>query len=138
MVVTDGAYHPVDSSELAFKLASKYAVRQAFKTNAHSVGLLEPIMTVVINAPAEFQTSIIAGINKRKGILLNSYVDSKTDSVVIEAEVALSQMFGYSTFLRSTTQGRGEFTMEYLAHRQVTPDRMSKIVEEFQKTQDDD
>eukprot|EP01091_Cochliopodium_minus_P013267 TRINITY_DN4233_c0_g1_i1.p1 TRINITY_DN4233_c0_g1~~TRINITY_DN4233_c0_g1_i1.p1 ORF type:complete len:738 (-),score=227.18 TRINITY_DN4233_c0_g1_i1:67-2280(-) len=137
MVITDGAYHPVDSSELAFKLATKYAVRQAFRNNAGYVGLLEPVMSVSITAPAEFQTSIIAGINKRKGTLLNSNIDGKTDSVLIDAEVALSQMFGYSTYLRSSTQGRGEFTMEYLTHRQVTNDRMGKIVEEFKKQDED-
>lgn len=138
MVITDGAYHPVDSSELAFKLASMFAVKQAFQKFIHNVGLLEPVMSVNITAPSEFQNAIVGGLNKRKGVLLNSTLDQRSDSVSIDAEVGLSQMFGYATFLRSTTQGRGEFSMEYLAHRQVSPDRFAKIVEDFKKAQEEE
>ena len=109
IVLTDGASHAVDSSELAFKLAALAAFRQAFQ-NA-SPKLLEPIMKVDVTVPSEFQGTVIGNINRRKGTINDSSAEG--DDVIISSMVPLSEMFGYSTELRSMTQGKGEFTMEY-------------------------
>ncbi len=88
-------------------------------------------MTVEITAPAEFQSTVIAGINKRKGVVMNT--DIIADTVVCIAEVPLNNMFGYSTDLRSSTQGKGEFVMEYTRHSPVTKELQNTLVAEFQK-----
>jgi elongation factor G len=82
--------------------------------------ILEPIMLVELKAPIEFQGSIIGDINRRKGIIVGS--DQDGDDAVVQAHVPLNNMFGYSTGLRSMTQGKGEFTMEYFQHAAVTQD----------------
>lgn len=117
MVILDGKTHPVDSNELSFRMASIQGFRQAFGKSKAVV--LEPVMKVEVEAPAEFQGTVMGGLSKRRGIIVNSSVHSEYGS--IEAEVPLGLMFGYSTELRSMTQGKGEFTMEYLEHR-VLPD----------------
>eukprot|EP01118_Nematostelium_gracile_P014041 TRINITY_DN5396_c0_g1_i2.p1 TRINITY_DN5396_c0_g1~~TRINITY_DN5396_c0_g1_i2.p1 ORF type:complete len:650 (+),score=241.19 TRINITY_DN5396_c0_g1_i2:256-2205(+) len=129
MVVNDGASHSVDSSEMAFRLCSTYAFKECFK-NA-SPAILEPIMEVEILAPVEFQGIVISGINKRKGLILST--DSTEDWVTARAEVPLNSMFGYSTDLRSLTQGKGEFTMEYRRHSPVTKDQAAQLMVEFKK-----
>lgn len=129
MVVNDGAAHSVDSSEMAFKLATMYAFSQAFKT-AGAV-ILEPVMKVEVTAPLEFQTSIIGGLNKRRGIIENT--ESDNDYCTVTAEVPLNSMFGYSTDLRSQTQGKGEFSMEYKKHGQVPREEQMKLVEAYAK-----
>lgn len=113
MVVLDGKTHAVDSNELAFRMASIQGFRQAFHRSKACV--LEPVMKVEVEAPGEFQGTVMGGLSKRRGIIVNSSVHSDYGSVV--AEVPLDHMFGYSTELRSMTQGKGEFTMEYLQHR---------------------
>lgn len=128
-VLTDGASHNVDSSELAFKLASLYAFRQCYE-KARPV-VLEPIMLVDVRAPLEFQGTIIGNVNRRKGLIVASEQDS--DDVVITAHVPLNNMFGYSTDLRSMTQGKGEFTMEYLHHSAVPQDVQAQLVAEMKK-----
>ena len=109
MVVEDGLAHSVDSSELAFRICSVGAFREAFKS-AQPI-ILEPIMRVEISVPSEFQGPTIGGLNKRKGIIHST--DIEGEYAVIRADVPLNNMFGYSTDLRSLTQGKGEFTMEY-------------------------
>lgn len=130
VVVQDGAAHVVDSSELAFKLASLYAFRQAY--SGASPVILEPIMRVDVVVPSEFQGSVIGDINKRKGMIVNS--DQEADDVTVTAYVPLNNMFGYSTDLRSMTQGKGEFTMEYLKHDPVPQDLQKDLSENFTKT----
>eukprot|EP00898_Chlorokybus_atmophyticus_P000869 jgi/Chlat1/1783/Chrsp134S02095 len=125
VVLNDGATHTVDSSELAFKLASIYAFRQAY--NSAKPVILEPVMDVEIKAPQEFQGTIIGNINRRKGVILGS--DTAGDDVTIQAQVPLNQMFGYSTDLRSMTQGKGEFTMEYACHMRVSQDVQAELVD---------
>lgn len=127
MVIVDGKTHPVDSNELAFRMASIQGFRQAFNKAKPSV--LEPYMKVEVEIPGEYQGTIMGGLSKRRGIIINSSVHMDQGSVV--AEVPLSQMFGYSTELRSMTQGKGEYTMEYLEHRILSDP--SQLVEEYQE-----
>ncbi len=113
--LSDGAYHDVDSSELAFKICAQAAFREFF-SKAKPV-ILEPIMKLEVSAPDEFQGNVIGQINQRRGIIKNS--QSQNKFVTVEAEVPLSEMFNYSTELRSATQGKGEFTMEFFRYAQV-------------------
>lgn len=129
MIINDGAYHAVDSSELAFRIATVNAFKEAIKKASAIV--LEPVMLVEVNAPAEFQSALIGGVNKRKGMIQSSVVEN--DYVTITADVPLDAMFGFSTDLRSMTQGKGEFSMEYKRHQQVTRDRQKQLEEAYKK-----
>lgn len=124
LVLTDGASHAVDSSELAFKLAAIYAFRQCYM--ASKPVILEPVMLVELKVPAEFQGSVTGDINKRKGLIVGN--DQDGDDCVITVHVPLNNMFGYSTALRSMTQGKGEFTMEYKEHLPVSQDVQMQLV----------
>lgn len=130
VVLNDGQTHPVDSSEMAFKLASKYAMKEAL-AKASPV-ILEPIMKLEVTAPEEFQGNIIGQINQRRGIIHNTRAEGAF--VVVEAEVPLKEMFGYSSELRSVTQGKGEFTMEFLRYAQVPKSVQDEIIEEYKKS----
>jgi elongation factor G len=130
VVVTDGQDHPVDSNEIAFRSAAKGAFRQGFMSAKPQ--LLEPVMSVEMLVPTEFQGTAVALINKRKGQLIDQ--EAAEQSVVLHALVPLSSMFGFSTDLRSSTQGKGEFSMEYKDHQPVLPDLQAKLVAEFQKS----
>ena len=110
MVLEDGAAHNVDSSELAFRLAAIGAMKEAFAKAKPIV--LEPIMTVSVSSPLEFQGALIGNLNKRMATILNSEVDA--DDFRCEAEVSLSQMFGYSSDLRAQTQGKGKGLARFL------------------------
>ena len=127
VVLTDGNAHAVDSSELAFKLASMYAFRTAYE--AASPTVLEPVMAVEVSAPTEFQGAVIGDVNRRKGVVMGS--EQEGDDVVIEAQVPLNEMFGYSTALRSMTQGKGEFTMEYSAHAPVGAEALAQLTAHY-------
>lgn len=127
MCVLDGRTHPVDSNELAFRMASIQGFRQAFAKAQGCV--LEPVMKVEVEAPIEFQGTIMGGLSKRRGIIMNS--SGHSDYGSISAEVPLGEMFGYSTELRSMTQGKGEYAMEYMEHRPL-PD-YSHLVEAYQE-----
>ena len=114
-VINDGQSHPVDSSDLAFQQAAIGAFREAY--NKAKPCIMEPIMKVSVEGPTEFQGNIFASINQRRGIILSSVEDGVFSRV--EAEVPLSEMFGYSTALRSMTQGKAEFTMEFDKYSKV-------------------
>jgi len=114
-VVNDGGFHPVDSSDQAFQTAAIGAFREAFEKAKPVV--LEPIMKVSVASPNEFQGNIFGSINQRRGIIISSTEDS--NGCVVEAEVPLSEMFGYSTVLRSLSQGKAEFTMELAKYGRV-------------------
>lgn len=131
VALTDGQDHPVDSSEVAFKMAAQGAFRQGFM-DAKPV-LLEPVMAVELLVPTEFQGTAIALINKRKGQLLDQEAGNLT--VTIQALVPLASMFGFSTDLRSSTQGKGEFSMEYKEHARADGEIQAKLVAEFQAAQ---
>jgi elongation factor G len=123
--INDGAFHPVDSSDQAFQTAALGAFREAYE-QAKPI-ILEPIMKVSVSSPAEFQGNIFGSINQRRGIIVSSTEDS--NGCVVEAEVPLSEMFGYSTVLRSLTQGKAEFTMELAKYGKVP----TSIGEELKK-----
>ena len=129
VVLEDGASHAVDSSDMAFRTAMSYAVRQAMQEARPSV--LEPIMKVEIDVPVEFQGAIIAELSKRMGMIETSNVSDDGSGVTICAMVPLAAMFGYSTTLRSMTQGKGEFTMEYERHSPVSRDRQDELIQEY-------
>ncbi|GFZ00668.1 translation elongation factor EFG/EF2 protein [Actinidia rufa] len=118
------------NSELAFKLAAIYAFRKCY-TAARPV-ILEPIMLVELKGPTEFQGTVTGDINKRKGLIVGN--DQDGDDSVITAHVPLNNMFGYSTALRSMTQGKGEFTMEYKEHAPVSHDVQMQLVSTHQGT----
>ena len=114
-VINDGQSHAVDSSDIAFQLASIGAFREAYE-KARPV-ILEPIMKVVAEGPTEFQGNIFASINQRRGTIAASTEEASFCRV--EAEVPLAEMFGYSTVIRSLTQGKAEFSMEFLKYSKV-------------------
>ncbi len=124
VVLNDGAYHDVDSSEQAFKTAAIMGFREGYEKAGATV--LEPIMKLETSAPEEFQGSVMGQINQRRGMILNSQTNE--GYCVIEAEVPLTEMFGYSTDLRSATQGKGEFTMEFLKYSPVPRGMQEEMV----------
>ncbi|KAN0137586.1 P-loop containing nucleoside triphosphate hydrolase protein [Lactarius tabidus] len=126
----DGAFHAVDSSELAFRLAAIGAFREAYLKTKPVI--LEPIMTVEVVAPVEFQSAMIGGLNARRGTIIDSEV--REDEFTAVAEVALNDMFGYSSQLRGGTQGKGEFSMEYKNHMPVLPNVQVELQEAYRKT----
>jgi len=114
-VINDGAYHAVDSSDQAFQTAALSAFREVYD-RAKPV-ILEPVMKVSVEGPTEFQGNIFGSINQRRGIIVSSTEDGA--ACTVDAEVPLSEMFGYSTVLRSLTQGKAEFTMELAKYSRV-------------------
>ena len=131
-VVNDGQWHPVDSSDMAFQTAAIGAFREAFE-KAKPV-ILEPIMKVEVEGPSEFQGNIFGSINQRRGMIVSSTEDNNQCQVI--AEVPLSEMFGYSTVLRSLTQGKAEFTMEVAKYGRVpqsVSDELKKAYQEKKK-----
>jgi elongation factor G len=128
-VVTDGAFHPVDSSEMAFRTCAKAAIRE-FYSNAKPV-ILEPIMTVEVSAPDEFQGAVTGGLNQRRGVILNS--ETNEGYVTVECLVPFAEMFGYASNLRSATQGKGEFSMEFAKYEPVPRQVQTEMVEKFRE-----
>ncbi len=115
VVINDGASHAVDSSEMAFKAAAKGAFLEGYK-RAKPV-IHEPIMKVVVETPTEFQGAVMGALNQRRGIIVGAMDEGPM--CAIEAQVPLAQMFGFSTVLRSLTQGKAQFTMEFYMYKQV-------------------
>lgn len=131
IVIEDGAAHDVDSSDMAFRTAMARAVRDTMKKANPKI--LEPIMSVEVDAPAEFQGAVVAALNRRSGMIQNSDLNDDGSNVKIVAEVPLSNMFGYSTELRSQTQGKGEFSMEYLKHSQVPANIQVELMKKYKE-----
>ena len=129
--LTDGGFHPVDSSEMAFKIASRAAFKEAFM--ASKPVLLEPIMRVEVETPSDFHGPVQGDLSSRRGLLLGS--DMRDDYVVIIAELPLSEMFGYSTDLRSATQGKASFSMEFSKYRPVPSSIQEQIVSRHREDQ---
>eukprot|EP01006_Ploeotia_vitrea_P030568 TRINITY_DN62948_c0_g1_i2.p2 TRINITY_DN62948_c0_g1~~TRINITY_DN62948_c0_g1_i2.p2 ORF type:complete len:177 (-),score=107.47 TRINITY_DN62948_c0_g1_i2:79-609(-) len=128
-VLTDGDSHPVDSSELAFRTATRNAFMNAFKQADPQ--LMEPIMTVEVDIPQEFQGAVIGGLTRRRAMIQETR--SVGDGfVTVQCQVPLAEMFGYATDLRSLTEGKGEFSMEYSEHKRVLPQDQERIVKEYQ------
>lgn len=125
--INDGAYHDVDSSDMAFQIGARYAFRQGFSKAAPII--LEPIMKVDVEGPAEFQGAILASINQRRGMILNTTEEGGYCKV--EAEVPLADMFGYSTVLRSSTQGKAEFSMEFAKYSPVPKNVADELLKKY-------
>ncbi len=128
LTINDGSTHPVDSSDMAFQQAAIGCFRQAY-AKAKPI-ILEPIMKVVVEGPTEFQGNIFASINQRRGIILASSDEGAFS--VVEAEVPLSEMFGYSTVLRSLTQGKAEYSMEFLKYGKVPQSVSEELKKEYE------
>jgi elongation factor G len=127
--VNDGAWHPVDSSDMAFQTAAIAAFKEAFLKAKPTI--LEPIMKVEIEGPSEFQGAIFGTVNQRRGMIVSSTEDNNVCTV--DAEVPLAEMFGYSTVLRSMTQGKAEYTMEVCRYAKVP----QSIGEELKKKKEE-
>ena len=122
----DGSYHEVDSSEMAFKIAGSMAIKDGCK-KAKPV-ILEPMMKVEIEIPDEFTGTIIGDISRRRGRIEGQEPQGNTGNVIVRAVVPLANMFGYATDLRSNTQGRGTFSMEFAKYEQVPGNVESEII----------
>jgi len=124
-VLLDGSYHEVDSSELAFRIAGVMALRDGVR-RAEPV-LLEPIMSVEVVTPEQHTGDVINDFNMRRGKILGT--EQRGGSQVVRATVPLAEMFGYATDLRSRTQGRASYTMQFENYRQVPSELSNRIVE---------
>ncbi|HPL65182.1 MAG TPA: elongation factor G [Smithellaceae bacterium] len=123
VVINDGASHSVDSSDMAFQAAARGAFKEAY-LRAKPV-IHEPIMKVVVETPTEFQGAVMGLLNQRRGMIIGSQDEGVM--CVIESQVPLAEMFGFSTVLRSSTQGKAQFTMEFALYRQVPQSIAEKI-----------
>jgi len=129
VTINDGSSHAVDSSDLAFQMAAIGAFKEVYKRAKPEI--LEPVMKVVVEGPTEYQGNIFASINQRRGIIESTTEDG--NGCKVEAIVPLSEMFGYATALRSLTQGKAEFTMEFARYSRLPADLAEKLIEEQQK-----
>ena len=128
IAINDGQFHPVDSSEMAFKTAALMGFREAYM-GAKPI-ILEPIMKVEIEAPVEFQGSVVGQVNQRRGMIQDTI---SADVVTVTALVPLNTMFGYSTDLRSATQGKGNFTMEFAKYAPVPRQEQDEMVKKYKE-----
>ena len=126
ITINDGASHSVDSSDIAFQQAARGAFREGY-AKAKSV-IHEPIMKVEVETPTEFQGSVIGLLNQRRGMIVGTQDEGVMS--VIEANVPLAEMFGFSTALRSSTQGKAQFTMEFAMYKLVPQSIAEKVAEE--------
>ena len=122
--VYDGSYHEVDSSELAFHIAGSLAFKEAMQKGAP--GLLDPIMKVEVTMPEEYMGDVIGDINARRGRIEG--MDDIGGGKIVRGFVPLAEMFGYSTDLRSRTQGRGNYSMFFEKYEQVPKSVQEKVL----------
>lgn len=132
VVLLDGQAHMVDSSDLAFQLAMRFGIRAGVE--AAGAQILEPIMSLEVNSPSEFQGAIVGAINKRNGMISNSDLNEDGSKLTVNADVPLAELFGYSTDLRSTTQGKGEFAMEYKCHQPTQPHIQKELIKKYNES----
>jgi elongation factor G len=125
VTLTDGKYHDTDSSEIAFKVAGSIAFKEAAR-RAKPV-LLEPIFKIEVVTPEEFMGDVIGDLNRRRGRVEG--MEPRGNAQVVDAYAPLSEMFGYATDLRSATQGRATYTMQFERYEEVPPNIAEKIVE---------
>jgi elongation factor G len=126
VTLTDGKYHDTDSSEIAFKVAGSLALKAAV-ARAKPV-LLEPIFSVEVVTPEEFMGEVIGDLNRRRGHILG--MEQRGNAQIVTAEVPLAEMFGYATDVRSNTQGRATYTMQFDRYQVVPPNIAEKVVGE--------
>ena len=115
VALTDGSYHEVDSSEMAFKIAASMGFKEGCR-KAKPV-LLEPVMDVEVVCPTEYQGAVVGDLNSRRGKIIA--MEARASAQVIRANVPLGQMFGYATDVRSMTQGRATYTMQFARYEEV-------------------
>ncbi len=127
--INDGAAHDVDSSEQAFKTAALMGFREGYA--AAKPTILEPVMKVEVEAPTEFQGSVVGQVNQRRGVILETR--TADGNVTVLAEVPLNSMFGYSTDLRSATQGKGNFTMEFAKYFPVPRSEQEEMMKKYRE-----
>ncbi len=127
-VINDGSFHAVDSSDVAFQLAAVGAFKEGYMKAKPTI--MEPIMKVSVEGPSEFQGAVMGSINQRRGMIIGTTEEGMY--TVVEAEVPLSEMFGYSTTLRSLTQGKAEFTMEFSSFKAVPKSVSEELVKKYQ------
>ena len=131
IVLEDGSYHEVDSSDRAFQICAKDCFRENFKRTKPA--LLEPIMKIEIECPDQFQGPVVGDVTSRRGIITGT--DIRDGVSIINAEVPLAETFGYSTDLRSMTQGQGTFSMEFQCYRKTPAAVQEQIIEEKKQQQ---
>lgn len=130
MVLVDGMHHEVDSSDWAFHQATQAAFEEVYDDGTWII--LEPIMNIEVTAPEEFQGSCVSGISQRNGVIQG--VEGSEKWFTLEAEAPLNDMFGYASDLRSKTQGKGEFSMEYSRYSPATPEVQDKIIQQYKSS----
>ena len=124
VTLSDGAYHEVDSSELAFKIAGSMAFKKA--AAQADPALLEPVMAVEVRTPDEYMGEVIGDLNSRRGHI--QAMEERSGARVVKALVPLSEMFGYVGDLRSRTQGRADYTMQFDSYAEVPPNIAKEII----------
>ncbi len=131
VLVEDGSYHEVDSSDRAFQIGAQGCFRETFPQTKPC--LLEPIMRLDVEIPEEYQGPVSGDLISRRGLLLST--DSREGSAVLIAEVPLAEMFGYATALRSLTKGQGQFSMELAAYRRTPSNVQEQVIADKKKAQ---
>ena len=132
MTLEDGSYHDVDSSDMAFQICARDCFRETFR-RAEPV-LLEPIMKVEIETPVEFQGPVTGTVSQKRGVVLGT--EDRGGFAVIQGEIPLSEMFGYSNDLRSMTQGKGSFSMEFLKYQKLPARLQEEVIKKVQADKD--
>jgi elongation factor G len=131
VILEDGSYHEVDSSEMAFSICAQTAMRETFPQTKPV--LLEPVMKIEIECPSQFQGSVVGDLTSRRGLIVAT--ETQGPSVRIEGEVPLASTFGYSTDLRSLTQGQGTFAMEFYRYKPLPAHLEKEVIAERKKAQ---
>ncbi len=129
VTLEDGSYHDVDSSDMAFQTCARTTMRENFSKTKPV--LLEPVMKIEIECPSQFQGTVVGNLTARRGMVVATELDGITAR--IEGEVPLAETFGYSTDLRSMTQGQGTFTMEFAKYRRLPPSIEREVIAQRKK-----